>query len=92
MNTKDLKPIEGQAVIASGIAAIGLPFAASLFHRADWATFGFIITAAVLYLFQVYVFNLPDDYTEEDEKAVGRGAIAIIVLWAVSFALLIAGI
>jgi hypothetical protein len=90
--TKDLKPIEGHAVIAAGITAIVLPFAAALKHGADWATLGFIITAAALYLYQLYVFNLPDDWTDADEKAVAGGALAVCAIWLVSLVLLISGI
>lgn len=90
--TKDLKPVEGHAVIAAGITAIVLPFAAALKHDAGWATLGFIITVTALYLYQLYVFNLPADWTESDEKAVLLGAVAVCGLWLLSLVLLISGI
>lgn len=91
-NRKDLKTVEGQAVIAWGLAAVIMPFIVAVVHSADFATLGFIIDAALLWLFQTYVFNLPDDWTDTDEAAALIGTLAIVVVWAASLALLIAGI
>ena len=90
--TKDLKPIEGIAVIAAGITAIVLPFVASIAFGAKFASYGFIIDAALLYLYQLYVFNLPDDWTDTDAKAVTTGAGVICAVWFLSLLLLFAGI
>lgn len=91
MYRKDLKLVEGQAVVANGVLSIALPFAAALTWGYAWATFAFIVVAAATYLFQTYVFALPEDWTDEDAFAVRIGSLCIWVLWFIAMLLLLGG-
>lgn len=81
---KDLKPVEGLAVIVYGALAILLPGIASIFFEVKLAVIGFSVTAAATYLYQDYLFGLPDDWVEQDEMVAAYGAVAIFILWAAS--------
>lgn len=91
MTSKELKPIEGAAVIVYGALAVVLPFAAALVWSCTWAAIGFIVIAAFTYVYQVYIFSLPDDWTDEDVIVARFGCVGLWLLWFIALCMLIGG-